>query len=119
MPVSTEKERVLEKPVRISKFKNNEKDIRSYSPSLRKELKPLSTSKDKQIKKNLEKDTENDDIKSLYKQLQDIKSFARLDSKENSSEKLKKIMEYANQALNNKLFSKLKIKKKSKEEIGE
>ena len=115
---SHEKERA-EKPIRISKSKNNEKNMRSCSPTLRKELKPLSSSKDKQLNSSNEKDTENE-IKSLYKQLQEIKTLAGLDnSKENSSDKiLKKILEHTNQALSNKLFSKEKKKLTAKQDVG-
>jgi len=88
--------------------------MRSYSPSTRSLNKDVKSNllKDRIATLKTEKDLDNE-LVILQKQLQEIRGAAMENEKSDQvAEKLKKILDYANQALNSRLF--LSIKEKSK-----
>jgi len=99
---------------KIVKEKKEKKDMRSYSPSTRSLNKDVKSNllKDRIATLKTEKDLDNE-LVILQKQLQEIRGAAMENEKSDQvAEKLKKILDYANQALNSRLF--LSIKEKSK-----
>jgi len=107
-----------EKSIVLNKNKSKDKDMRSYSPSLRnlnKENIKSNLLRDRLQNLRSEKDFD-DEVKILQKQLNEIKLL----SLEADNDKMKKILEVASQALTSKLFAKdrFKAKPKPQEERG-
>jgi len=93
-----------------------DKDIRSYSPSMRnlpKDGKPL---KDRFSNFKTEKEVDSE-LKSLQRFLQEIKVMSMNQDHQEPADKLKRILDLTHQALSNKLFVKEGAKDKSKNPI--
>jgi RP/EB family microtubule-associated protein len=107
-----------EKSIVLKSNKNKDKDMRSYSPSLRnlnKENIKSNLLRDKLVNLRQEKDFD-DDVKILQKQLNEIKLLSLEADSAVVQEKLKKILEVSSQALTSKLFAKDRFKAKPKQE---